>query len=97
MHRDDLQLCRLLEERKPVSDKMADEANRRFADWFRALLKLAESNWNSIEADRIGERLIPRNYLIDFFTEMESRKKIFYLKLHRAGITLKKNPYIESI
>lgn len=97
IYSDHIVLCNLIENYKPVSNNMVNNINHRIAIWFRQLLNLAQSGWNEEGAKIISENILPRSYITDVYNKMEERKKIFYIKLKRAKIVLKNNPYIQNM
>lgn len=97
IYSDHIELCNLIEDYKPISNDMANNINYRIARWFRQLLYLAQSGWSEEKAKNISENLLPVSYISDLNKKMEKRKKIFYIKLKRAKIVLKNNPYIQNM
>lgn len=76
----------IVTETAPVSIDMREELNVRLFNWFYELIDLAEKQWNSIDADRISEKYLSRDYVRQFNQQYLSRQPIYFLKLARASV-----------
>ena len=76
----------IVTETAPVSIDMREELNVRLFNWFYELIDLAEKQWNSIDADRISEKYLSRDYVRQSNQQYLSRQPIYFLKLARASV-----------